>query len=553
MKSTSVQRTFLITQVLMVLILVFLAIQGTILWRMSRAGTEAMRGLEAEGLPSSQALAELEQNLVRYRMASYELMFVQEKDRAAKVAEADGFQRLNQAAIERLKKTFSTGEGAKFVGTLEACLTDYIQTMGQLRARLEKDFQVAMQMLDKEVPAKVASLEQAVHGLDDHCDKFVATRTQMSVGAFGRIEQSTMVFGIVGTAFSLLATVLVSLNSVRIRRALMAVVNQLSQSSELVSSSSGFVASSSQSLAEGASEQAASLEETSSSLEEMSSRTRQNTESAEKAKHLAQETRTAADTGAADMQTMNTAMMAIKESSDDIAKIIKTIDEIAFQTNILALNAAVEAARAGSAGMGFAVVADEVRSLAQRCAQSARETSTKIEGAIARTAQGVQISAKVTQGLQEIVTKVRQVDELVAQVAIASREQSEGITQVNTAVGQMDKVVQGTAASAEESASASQELNSQADLLNEAVAELLELVGSSGSLAKAATGVKAQGKPAPLPGQASARPASQPAARSNAAVTVHTNANGHSLHVASNSKNSRAAAAIPMADDFKDF
>jgi methyl-accepting chemotaxis protein len=172
-------------------------------------------------------------------------------------------------------------------------------------------------------------------------------------------------------------------------------------------------------------------------------------------------------------------MEAIKVSSDDIAKIIKTIDEIAFQTNILALNAAVEAARAGEAGMGFAVVADEVRNLAQRSAQAAKETAGKIEGAIAKTSQGVEISATVAQTLKDIVTKVRQVDELVAEVASASREQTQGISQINSAVSQMDKVTQSNAASAEESAAAAQELNSQAAAMKESVNKLLELVGGA--------------------------------------------------------------------------
>ena len=174
----------------------------------------------------------------------------------------------------------------------------------------------------------------------------------------------------------------------------------------------------------------------------MSSMTRRNAENAQKANDLAGQARHAADKGVVDMQSMSAAIEAIKVSSDDIAKIIKTIDEIAFQTNILALNAAVEAARAGEAGMGFAVVADEVRNLAQRSAQAAKETAAKIEGAIAKTAQGVQISGKVSEALNEIVTKARQVDELVAEVSSASREQSQCISQVNTAVGQMDKVTQ---------------------------------------------------------------------------------------------------------------
>ena len=264
-----------------------------------------------------------------------------------------------------------------------------------------------------------------------------------------------------------------------ITKPIKAVADLMSNGAEQVASAAGQVSSSSQSLAEGASEQAASIEETSASIEEMSSMTKRNAENASKAYELARQARVAAERGSADMQAMNLAMDAIKASSDDIAKIIKTIDEIAFQTNILALNAAVEAARAGEAGMGFAVVADEVRSLAQRSAQAAKETSAKIEGAISRTAQGVDISAKVTKALAEIVTQARQVDELAAEVAGASREQSQGITQINLAVGQMDKVTQSNAANAEESAAASEELNAQAGSMRGTVAELLQLVNGS--------------------------------------------------------------------------
>ena len=257
------------------------------------------------------------------------------------------------------------------------------------------------------------------------------------------------------------------------------VVDHLSAGAEQTVSAAGQVSSSSQSLAEGASEQAASLEETSSSLEEMSSMTQRNAESAGKVKELGSEARTAGDIAVGDMQTMRSAMDAIKTSSDDIAKIIKTIDEIAFQTNILALNAAVEAARAGEAGAGFAVVADEVRSLAQRCAQAAKETATKIEDSVQKSAYGVEISAKVAKSLEEIVGKARQVDELAGEVAAASKEQSQGITQVNLAVSQMDKVTQSNAANAEESAAAAEELNAQAELLKDAVDHLLQMVDGS--------------------------------------------------------------------------
>ena len=268
-------------------------------------------------------------------------------------------------------------------------------------------------------------------------------------------------------------------NERSIVRPLTLAIQHLQESGEQTVLASNEITSTSQQLAEGASEQAASLEETSASLEEMASMTKRNAESSQQANELAKQARTAADKGVADMEAMSGAMEAIKASSDDIAKIIKTIDEIAFQTNILALNAAVEAARAGEAGMGFAVVADEVRNLAQRSAQAAKETAAKIEGAIAKTRQGVEINRKVTETLNEIVTKARQVDELAAEVAGASREQTQGIVQINVAVGQMDKVTQSNAASAEESAAAAQELNAQAEAMKNSVAELVKLVGGN--------------------------------------------------------------------------
>jgi len=255
------------------------------------------------------------------------------------------------------------------------------------------------------------------------------------------------------------------------------VIANVSESSAQIQAAASQTSGASQSLAAGSSEQAASLEEVSASLEEMAGVTRRNAENAVKASELTRAARAAADGGVGDMQAMSGAMHEIKASSDDIAKIIKTIDAIAFQTNILALNAAVEAARAGESGMGFAVVAEEVRSLAQRSAQAARETAGKIEGAIGKTEQGVRISDKVERSLAEIVEKVREVDALVAEVAGASREQSQGVEQINHGVREMDRVVQSNAAAAEQSASASAELKNQAVSLNETVAMLRRLVG----------------------------------------------------------------------------
>jgi methyl-accepting chemotaxis protein len=242
------------------------------------------------------------------------------------------------------------------------------------------------------------------------------------------------------------------------------------------------VSASSQSLAEGANEQASSLEETSSALEEMASMISLNADHSGNAKDIATETRQSAENGVDEMVEMIDAMEAIKLSSNEISKIVKSIDEIAFQTNILALNAAVEAARAGEAGAGFAVVADEVRSLAQRAATAAKETSGKIDDAIQKSNAGVIITTKVKGSLHQIVDKARQVDQLIVEIATASKEQSSGIQQVNVAVSQMNKVTQANAAGAEETASASEELTAQAGELKNAVLQLQVLInGSSAS------------------------------------------------------------------------
>jgi methyl-accepting chemotaxis protein len=216
----------------------------------------------------------------------------------------------------------------------------------------------------------------------------------------------------------------------------------------------------------------------------MASMTARNSENAQNAKALANQARQTADAGAVDMEQMKTAMAAIKGSSTEISKIIKTIDEIAFQTNILALNAAVEAARAGEAGLGFAVVADEVRNLAQRCAGAAKETADKISASTEKSEQGARISEKMATNLAAIVDKTRQLDERIAEIAQSSHEQSEGIGQLNTAVASMDKITQENAALAEESSASAEELKAQAEQVRLAVAELLRMARGDEGVAK---------------------------------------------------------------------
>jgi methyl-accepting chemotaxis protein len=248
------------------------------------------------------------------------------------------------------------------------------------------------------------------------------------------------------------------------------------------------VARASQRLAEGSSEQAAAVEETSASLEEMSSMIHSTANNALQAKNMASEAQSAAQSGTSTMGEMTAAMKAIEQSSAEVAKIVKSIDEIAFQTNILALNAAVEAARAGEAGAGFAVVADEVRSLAQRSAAAAQETAEKIEAAIHNSRNGSQSLIKVGTAFTKIGEKVRQTDAFVAEIAMAAKEQALGIEQISAAIGQMSKVTQSSASNAEQSASAAEELSAQSGVHKGLTDRLREVVGLEASSAPSSVG-----------------------------------------------------------------
>jgi len=300
-----------------------------------------------------------------------------------------------------------------------------------------------------------------------------------------------------------------------ITRPLLGVTSDLGATAESLESASAELQQASRAISDGASNQAASFEETAASLEEMASMTHRNAEHAASAKGLAGDARSAADTGALDMAQMAQAMQEIKAAGDSIAKIIRTIDEIAFQTNILALNAAVEAARAGEQGLGFAVVADEVRSLAQRSAAAARETTAKINDAISKSERGVVLSGKVASGLQDILGKVRQVDELVGQIASASHDQSEGISQINQAVSRMEEVTQANAATTEETTQSIGQLTDQAKALKRTVRDLDRLVRGDGMKRPA---VAAPARPAaPAPG-----PTNRPPTAAAAEPFVHT-------------------------------
>lgn len=251
---------------------------------------------------------------------------------------------------------------------------------------------------------------------------------------------------------------------------------ELEESSDEVSAASTQLDAASQKLAEGTTEQAASIQETSSTLEETSSMVQQNRDNTKEAAVLAKQSKEYAGRSNSQMSNMMLAMEELKKSSADISKIIKVIDEIAFQTNILSLNAAVEAARAGDAGKGFAVVAEEVRSLAQRSAKAAKETSVIIESNIAMSENGVNLAKEVQSSISEIDFQSKKVSELLDEISVATDEQTQGVSQISKAISQMEMVLASNAQTAEESSAASKSLYEQTINMKDIVTSLHNIV-----------------------------------------------------------------------------
>jgi|688.fasta_scaffold103071_3 methyl-accepting chemotaxis protein len=458
------------------LVLLSVLLGAVALWQILSLQDQVMR-LSTNTVPSIASLAEISSCNQRAGRASRRtLMLAGDPEKVASArARYESAKKAGEVAVEAYRSLISDDEDARL-------FQDAVAYRGKWLSKADKVLQLADAGNGDEAQALL--VDESDPALEACGEKFseVVVYNQLlgSRVADAAMRVAAATRWLVGGMFALVSIVGAVtgwLISRGVTRSLGNLSDTLEQSASLTSLASGQLAAGSKALAAGCGEQGSGVAETSAALEQMSAMIRSTADNAEKAKAFAQQARAAAQTGAQTMVEMNTAMHAIEASSAEVAKIMKNIDEIAFQTNILALNAAVEAARAGEAGAGFAVVADEVRSLAQRSAAAAKETAEKIEAAIANSKRGAKSCGNVGESLEEIVQKVAAADGLVAEIATAAQEQSQGIRQVGVAMNQMDSVTQANAASAEEGANAAAQLKEQADAMQETVRTLRAMVG----------------------------------------------------------------------------
>jgi methyl-accepting chemotaxis protein len=379
-----------------------------------------------------------------------------------------------QKSVERLRPLISTEEGRSLISEIAVGASEWPSLFDDLARQCAAGNLVHANQL------RSASIMPVSGKIDQAAQRFLALQDELLAAA--RKDEQDQEFR---TRWIAIALVVLCLNVSgfifftihRMTDRLRGAIEELAEGVSQVSGAASQVSSGSQALAQGSSKQADAIEETAASAEEINSMARKNSESSRAAADLVARSQQEFSQTNRALEEMVIAMSEITAGSDRISKIIKVIDEIAFQTNILALNAAVEAARAGEAGMGFAVVADEVRSLAQRSAQAAKDTASLIEESISKSNGGKVKVDEVAAAIHTITGEFSRIKGLVDQINLGSQEQAKGTDQIGRVITQMEQATQKNAASAEESASVSEKLSSQSNSLQDVVNRLAEMVG----------------------------------------------------------------------------
>ena len=456
-------------------VLAALAVGGTSLWRMTMINHKVER-LSGNLLPSVVTLSRINtENLLAMRAVRIAVLDTTDPARTASAA-ADMRRALDRgtALCRDYVALFSDAEDERLFTLAKASRDSFLAKVNEAMASAASGNTAdARKSLRDELDPLVSACLSRFSAVIDHN---IALSTGELAAATSQVRQGFLVTGIALLGAGLVGLLLAVGIIGSLTRALHSISAALESGAARTATTSGQLAAVSQTVATGCSEQGSAVVETGAALEQISAMIRSTAENAAQAKQLATQTRAAAEAGASAMADMDAAMQAIATSSGEVAKIVKQIDEIAFQTNILSLNAAVEAARAGEAGAGFAVVADEVRLLAQRSAAAARETAGRIEAAIDSSRRGAATCSRVGVSLAEIASRAAAADGIVAEIAMAAREQTQGIQQIGTAMAQLDEITHRNADRAEEGASAAADLSDQAQSMRGQVASLRALV-----------------------------------------------------------------------------